>query len=235
MGNGAHTQKSESIDRKDSWRQDRHEEFEYLQPKKLWHRNKEDLLAAEALCAEEEELLKKKQIPPHELQAHMRIYRKGVIHMRDAMVDIMRKELIPANERAGFDPDYWFEINLTNAVLFPQLDLDRIGELLPGRLFTTRMPRNIKTSPDSAAKFKEKKEKYSLDTALILTEKEEYAKYAGADLEAFYKSIGINVINRPIADFGIPDQTDIIKDIKDITWQLATGKNVLVHCAGGNG
>lgn len=48
----------------------------------------------------------------------------------------------------------------------------------------------------------------------MLLEKEEYAKYAGADLEAFYKSIGINVINRPIADFGIPDQTDIIKDIK---------------------
>ena len=103
------------------------------------------------------------------------------------------------------------------------------------------MPRNIKNSPDSAAKFKEKKEKYNLDTALILTgsvgltdktyseiiiaisnlryslsytEKEEYAKYAGADLEAFYKSIGINVINRPIVDFGIPDQKDIISDIK---------------------
>ena len=73
------------------------------------------------------------------------------------------------NERAGFDPDYWFEINLTNVVLFPHLDLAKIGELLPGRLFTTRMPRNITTSPDSAAKFKEKKEKYNLDTALILT------------------------------------------------------------------
>jgi hypothetical protein len=96
MGNGATTQSTEPIDRKDSWLQDRHDEFEYVHPKKLWHRNKEDLLAAEALCMEEEEILKKKKLSPHEIQAHMRIYRKGVIHMRDAMVDIMRKELIPA-------------------------------------------------------------------------------------------------------------------------------------------
>ena len=112
MGNGAHAQKSEPIDRKDSWRQDRHEEFEYLQPKKLWHRNKEDLLAAEALCAEEEEKLKKKLVPPHEIQAHMRIYRQGVIHMRDAMVDIMRKELIPAVLTIKYDPNFHGGIDL---------------------------------------------------------------------------------------------------------------------------
>ena len=49
---------------------------------------------------------------------------------------------------------------------------------------------------------------------ILLKEKGEYAKYAGADLEAFYKSIGIEVIHRPIIDFSVPEQEDVIKDIK---------------------
>lgn len=39
-------------------------------------------------------------------------------------------------------------------------------------------------------------------------------KYAGADLEAFYKSLGIDVIHRPIVDFTVPEQEDMIKNIK---------------------
>lgn len=73
------------------------------------------------------------------------------------------------NEKAGVDPDHWYEINLANCVLFPDLVLEGVDQLLPGRLFTTRMPRNISSSPDSALKFQEKKETFNLHTALILT------------------------------------------------------------------
>eukprot|EP01035_Chromulina_nebulosa_P004916 gene4916-6681_t len=202
---------------------------------KLWRRDEEDLLLVQSILKEEEEFLRTQQLSPNEVEMYLRLYKKGVMKMRDGLIDIVRKDLIPANERAGFDPDYWFEINLTNLVLFPMLDLSKIGELLPGRLFTSRMPRNIATSQDSATKFIEKRLKYDVDTIFILTAKDEYKEYAGADLDAFYKSLGIKVINRPITDFGIPDQQDIIKDIKDITWLLANGKNVLVHGANGNG
>ena len=120
-------------------------------------------------------------------------------------------------------------------VLFPNLSLNDDEQLLPGRLFTTRMPRNITLNPQSAEKFQRQKEAHGLHTALVLTgfitsdiynnnsclkfwnlwkEKEEYVKYAGADLEAFYRSLGINVINRPIVDFSVPEQTDIIRDVK---------------------
>lgn len=75
--------------------------------------------------------------------------------------------------------------------------------------------------------------KNQLHTVLVLTESEEYVKYAGADLEAFYRSLGLEVIHRPIIDFSLPEKTDLIQDIKDITWRLSEGKNVLVHCAGG--
>ena len=107
-----------------------------------------------------------------------------------------------------------YEINLANPVLFDNLRLDGMEELLPGRLFTTRMPRNIKTDPDSAKRFVSKCKDFHLHTVLILTEKEEYEKYAGADLEEFYKSLGLEVIHRPIADFTIPNQPDMIQNIK---------------------
>jgi hypothetical protein len=49
----------------------------------------------------------------------------------------------PENEKARIDPDQWYENNLTNAALFANLSLEGLEQLVPGRLFTTRMPRNI--------------------------------------------------------------------------------------------
>jgi len=99
-------------------------------------------------------------------------------------------------------------------VLFTNLNLKGIEELLPGRLFTTRMPQNLHIDTESAELFKQKVDKKHLHTVLILTEKEEYEKYAGADLEAFYRSQGLNVISRPIKDFTIPNPDELMLDIK---------------------
>ena len=66
------------------------------------------------------------------------------------------------------DQDLTQIIDLSNMFLFPHLELGDIGELLPGRLFTTRMPRNI-SDPKSAEKFKHQKEFYDLHSALVLT------------------------------------------------------------------
>ena len=49
----------------------------------------------------------------------------------------------PENEKQRLDPDHWYEINLCNAVLFANLTLDGLPQVVPGRLFTTRMPRDI--------------------------------------------------------------------------------------------
>lgn len=122
--------------------------------------------------------------------------------------------LFAQNEQVGLDPDYWFEINLTNCQLFSNLSLDGIDELLSGRLFSTRMPRDLKTNPETGEKFRQKAIKNNLNTVLILTEKKEYAKYAGADLEEFYRSIGLEIISRPIPDFCVPNQPDMIDNIK---------------------
>lgn len=166
---------------------------------------------------------------------YMEVFSRGLWESYIGMVDLILDEQMPYNERKDADPDHWFEIDFANTVLFANLNLKGIEELLPGRLFTTRMPRDIKTNPENAERFQKRVDKKHLHSVLILTEKQEYEKYAGSDLEEFYRSLGLNVISRPIKDFTIPKPDDLIQDIKDVTWLLSEGHNVLIHCAGGSG
>mmetsp|Transcript_4736 Transcript_4736/g.7058 ORF Transcript_4736/g.7058 Transcript_4736/m.7058 type:complete len:209 (+) Transcript_4736:75-701(+) len=136
---------------------------------KIWRHGRKDLDVMNVLFENELSSLTKAGHSKHYILHYMNIYKKGVMDMRKELVDIITEELIPENEKIGTDPDHWFEINLANCVLFPNLTLEGIGELLPGRLFTTRMPRDIITSPLAAEKFRQKKLFFNLDTALVLT------------------------------------------------------------------
>ena len=78
------------------------------------------------------------------------------------------------------------------------MTLEGVDEVLPGRLFTTRMPRDIAKNPAAADAFRAKALENQVHTAFILTETGEYQKYAGADLEDFYRSIGMEIVHRPI-------------------------------------
>ena len=62
----------------------------------------------------------------------------------------------PENEKQRLDPDHWYEINLTNALLFANLSLEGCPQLVPGRLFTTRMPRDIVKDPGERRDFIDK-------------------------------------------------------------------------------
>ena len=68
----------------------------------------------------------------------------------------------PENEKQRLDPDHWYEINLTNAMLFANLTLDGLPQLVPGRLFSTRMPRNIVKDPNERLDFIKKCRKNDL-------------------------------------------------------------------------
>ena len=121
---------------------------------------------------------------------------------------------------------------MANVMLFDNLTLTGQPEVLPGRLFSTRMPRDLKTNPKMGSKviivhfnitinnnnnnnkFIEKVRANNLSVVLILTESKEYEKYAGADLEEFYRSIPLEIIHRPIPDFTVPNQPDMIQNIK---------------------
>lgn len=145
----------------------------------------------------------------------------------------------PENERLHMDPDHWFELNLTNSYLFSNLDFpDETKQLVPGRLFTTRMPRNLHDPNECDAKnFIENVEKNDLKVVFTLTEPDEFVRYAGVDdLMSFYKEeCGLIVYHRAIPDFNIPTEGDLVDGILEMTYQLAKGRNCLIHCAGGSG
>ena len=147
----------------------------------------------------------------------------------------------PENERIRMDPDHWYELNLTNISLFANLAPEKVEgmeQLVPGRLFTTRMPRDLNDSTQHEGEdFITKVEKNNLKVVFCLTVTEEFEKYAGVEnLMDFYRQdCGLIVYNRAIPDFQIPTEGDLVDNILDLTYHLARGHNCLIHCAGGTG
>jgi len=170
-------------------------------------------------------------------EGHMRAYAKAAWATMEAMHDLFLKDEQPENEKARMDPDHWYENNLTNASLFANLTLDGLPQLVPGRLFTTRMPRDIVEDASERRDFVLKCKQNNLRVACVLTEQEEFKKYSGEDtlLEFYREECGLVVYNRAIPDFKIPTSGDLVNNILDLTYHLSQGRNCLVHCAGGSG
>jgi hypothetical protein len=155
----------------------------------------------------------------------------------EAMHQLMLDDEQPENEKARLDPDHWYENNLSNASLFANLTLDGLDQLVPGRLFTTRMPRDIVTDLGEKTDFVHKCTVNNLRVICVLTEQEEFKKYSGMDglLDFYREECGLIVYNRAIPDFQIPTSGDLVNNILDLTYHLSKGRNCLVHCAGGTG
>ena len=158
----------------------------------------------------------------------------------ESVHQLMLDDEIPENERARLDPDHWYEINLTNAVLFSNLYLEHVAgleQLVPGRLFSTRMPRDIVEDLGEREDFIKRCRVNKLRVVFVLTESHEFKKYSGMDglLEFYKQECGLIVYNRAIPDFQIPTQGDLVNNILDLVYHLSKGRNCLVHCAGGTG
>ena len=153
----------------------------------------------------------------------------------------MLEDETPENERQRMNPDHWYELNLTNGSLFANLAPEKVEgmeELVPGRLFTTRMPRDLNdASQNEATDFINKCKQNDLKVVFCLTEPEEFEKYSGVEnlLEFYKQECDLIVYNRSIPDFQIPTEGDLVDNILDLTYHLAKGQNCLVHCAGGTG
>ena len=146
----------------------------------------------------------------------------------------------PENERQRLDPDHWYENNLCNSSLFANLAPEKIegmDPLVPGRIFTTRMPRDLVEDPSERKDWLEKVQKNKLEVICVLTEPHEFEKYSGMDglLDFYENECGLTVYNRAIPDFEIPTSGDLVNNILDLTYHLSQGQNCLIHCAGGTG
>jgi len=172
-----------------------------------------------------------------EFVSHMRSYSSATWATLEAVHSLVLEDDKPENERERLDPDHWYENNLTNASLFANLTLEGMKQLVPGRLFTTRMPRDLITSPGEKRDWLDKCRANNLRVICVLTEEEEFEKYSGmAGLKDFYRNeCGLEVYNRAIPDFQIPTSGDLVNNILDLTYHLSQGENCLIHCAGGSG
>jgi len=169
--------------------------------------------------------------------SHMRAYAASSWATLESVHKLQLDDDQPENEKQRLDPDHWYENNLTNASLFANLSLEGLPQLVPGRLFSTRMPRNIKEDLGERNDFIDKCKKNKLKVVCVLTETEEFKKYSGIDglLDFYREECGLVVYNRAIPDFQIPTSGDLMNNILDLTLHLAKGENCLIHCAGGSG
>merc|ERR1719410_1714348 len=101
---------------------------------------------------------------------HMHTYASACWAMLESAHQQFLEDEQPENEKARLDPDHWYENNLTNASLFANLTLDGLPQLVPGRLFTTRMPRDIVKDPQERKDFVHKCKVNNLRVICPLTE-----------------------------------------------------------------
>ena len=146
----------------------------------------------------------------------------------------------PENERLRLDADHWYETNLCNSSLFANLAPEKIEgmqQLVPGRLFTTRMPRDLVQDLGERNDWLDKCKLNNLKVICVLTETHEFKQYSGMDnlIEFYEKECGLVVYNRSIPDFEIPTSGDLVNNVLDLTYHLSKGENCLIHCAGGTG
>ena len=195
---------------------------------------------AVAKVIKNEYLSKMDYMEPQTLIHHMNAYSSAAWATMETLHQLMLDDEIPENERARMDPDHWYEINLTNAVLFSNLYLEHVEgleQLVPGRLFSTRMPRNIVGDYKERNQFIKRCHRNKLKVIMVLTEPHEFKMYSGMDglLEFYEKECNLIVYNRAIADYHVPSQGDLVSNIIDLVYHLSKGRNCLVHCAGGTG
>jgi len=200
--------------------------------------NKDNIAVAKVI---KKEFVAKLDLMDHqEFINHMHTFASAAWATMESVHQLMLDDEIPENERKRLDPDHWYEINLTNAVLFSNLYLEHVTgleQLVPGRLFSTRMPRNIVEDPEERKDFVKRCQMNKLRVVFVLTETHEFKKYSGMDglLEFYKQECGLIVYNRAIPDFQIPTQGDLVNNILDLVYHLSKGRNCLVHCAGGTG
>merc|ERR1712098_68308 len=127
---------------------------------------------------------------------------------------------LPLDKRECFleNKDFWFPITLPEGI--------------QGKLWTTRCPRVV----EKGTLFTTNAMQNGLDKVLCLIENWEDGKYAGVNLDEWYKSIKIEMTRFPIKDFSTPQSQECYAGVCErLVSDLKAGKNCLIHCAGGSG
>jgi hypothetical protein len=154
---------------------------------------------------------------------------------------------IPFDETTGWfekgGNDHWFEIPLNT----PEVR-EELGMWVPGKLYTTRMPRALDEQPGTDWStsvvpegqtdkrwFMEKAKDKNVTEVWVLVSETEMKEKKSTCLLDFYRSLGFTVHHTPVPDFTVPSFTIERENIEGLTTALAANKNCLIHCMGGSG
>lgn len=77
---------------------------------------------------------------------------------------------------------------------------------------------------------------HGVELIVVLTEPAEYHVFAGMDLVSFYKGEGMEVVQFPIPDHGLPPDRKAFREVvRTVVDQGRQGRPIAVHCLAGIG
>jgi protein-tyrosine phosphatase len=110
--------------------------------------------------------------------------------------------------------------------------LTEIPYSFPGKIYRSPMPFSKFDRTGVWEDFQLK----GVDLVVILTEPQEYLVFAGRDLPEFYSQQGLESIEIPVPDYGLPpDRQAWDQGLQAASRAAGEGKNVVVHCLAGIG
>lgn len=157
---------------------------------------------------------------------------------RTDVISLSSPSQIASTENFGIvndsdNPDYWYEINLSNEILFSHLKLNEMENIFPGRLFSSIIPIDISRNSHSAKVFTNNVRNNHLNFILVTATEDDFVKYNYDQLKQFYRSINLEVLYFPIKDCDIPDMQKLMEVASNVIAQLAEGNNCLIQSVSG--
>lgn len=110
--------------------------------------------------------------------------------------------------------------------------LSEIPFYLKGKIYRSPMP--FGGYDPEGTSFNEFKAK-NISTVVMLAPRKECLEESGKDLSTLYTDAGLDVIELPIVDYGIPDKDDFEEVIVRVHHLAQAGSNVVVHCLASRG
>ena len=113
------------------------------------------------------------------------------------------------------------------------MSLTKLPIGLPGQLYRSPMPLSpLDPGGSLLAEYKDS----GIDLVVMLAGDEEAQRRTGHDLRQRYAQEGLDVLQFPIPDFGVPEDIEgLAAALEEVITQASSGKNLAIHCYAGLG
>ena len=103
----------------------------------------------------------------------------------------------------------------------------------PGKVYRSVMPGSFLFDPTDQVM--SLYQQAGIQSVVVLNPKEDLEKFTQEDLLLRYRSVGINIIHAPVADFSAPAHGAWNKDLAYVENLIRSGETIAIHCHAGIG